>query len=164
MKKIMQKNMRLYHFSILLMAVMFSAISCNEKADDAKYNMLKEELKQSYDLSLDKTIKQVVFIGDEGCPNCVTSFSNYVLNNIDKYKDSTLILINSKGRNVDLDRFQALGMKNIIILRKAPDEKKFSPNLGVVYMENKQKTVDTAIYIDAKEIIEQINYIDSKNR
>lgn len=154
--------MKLYLCNILFIASVLLCSACSDKSKDARYNVLNSELKESHQLTVDKTIKQVLFMNDVGCPNCVTSFSNYVLNNIDKYKDSTLIIINSKGLNVDLNRFTSLGMKNVVISNETYDQKTVIPSLGVVYLSKDDNRVDTIISVDAASFADKLNYIDSR--
>lgn len=144
---------------LLLVFVLF--VGCSAKSQDEKLNVISKELKNVYNVDIKDDVKQVIFINDNTCPNCVESFSNFILNDIDKYKDSSLIIINSLGQNVDLDRFNRMGLKNIVISQKSIEQNGYIPDLGVVYI-NKNK-VDTIISVEAEGFIDQLKYIDKRN-
>lgn len=151
------KFFNLLCFSILLF------IQCNEKVQNDIYQQINSEINEFYQVDLDDSnAKELVFINDNGCPNCIVSFSGFVLNNMDKFKDSSLIFINSKGFNVDLDRFIGLNAKNIVISRNIREQSRMLPNLGIIYFKEHTNKVDTIISIDALTITQQLHYI--KNR
>ena len=81
---------------------------------------------------------------------------------MDKFKDSSLIFINSKGFNVDLDRFIGLNAKNIVISRYIREQSKMLPDLGIIYFKEHTNKVDTIISIDALTITQQLHYIKNK--
>lgn len=121
---------------------------------------MRKEVKLFYETDLnDKEVKQFIFINDIGCPNCILSFSNYVLNNFENYRNNSMIFINSTGKNVDIDKFLQLKSKNVIISRKIRDKAKIIPNLGIIYIKENTKSIDTIISIEPNIIIEQLNYM-----
>lgn len=70
-----------------------------------------------------------------------------------------MIFINSTGKNVDIDKFLQLKSKNVIISRKIRDKAKIIPNLGIIYIKENTKSIDTIISIEPNIIIEQLNYM-----
>lgn len=152
--------MRLLNCSLLLgMLVLFTG--CSAKHKDEKLNVIDQQLKEIYKVDLKDDVKQVVFINDNTCPNCVESFSNFILNNIDKYKDNSLIVINSSGRNVDLDRFNSLELKNIIYSNQVKSFNELIPNLGIAYI--KDSRLDTIVALNAETFADQLEYIVDHN-
>lgn len=150
--------MKLLKYSVLIF--IFFCLCCSEKAVDGKYIQMRKEVKLFYETDLnDKEVKQFIFINDIGCPNCILSFSNYVLNNFENYRNNSMIFINSTGKNVDIDKFLQLKSKNVIISRKIRDKAKIIPNLGIIYIKENTKSIDTIISIEPNIIIEQLNYM-----
>ncbi|MPM37494.1 hypothetical protein SDC9_84111 [bioreactor metagenome] len=138
-------------------------IEGNEKAQDKHYQLINKEVNELFQVNLsDDTPKKLIFINDNGCPNCIISFSGYVLNHIDRFKDNSLILINSKGINVDIDKFLDLNAKNIFVSRNIRKQSKILPDLGIIYLKENSNEVDTIISINASTIREQLNYIENK--
>jgi len=141
----------------------FLVSSCNTSSSDDNYLLLQKELKENYHISIPKNATRLVFITDEGCPNCVISFSQLILQNIDKYKDAGLVFIHSTGKNVDIDSYSSMKNRNIIISSDYPDKSEIIPSLGIVYLKPLKQEIDTIIHIDASIIKEQFQYILQKN-
>ena len=155
--------MKTLKFFNLLCFSMLLFIQCNEKVQNEIYQQINSEIKEFYQVDLSKRkANKLIFINDNGCPNCIVSFSGFVLNNMDKFKDSSLIFINSKGFNVDLDRFIGLNAKNIVISRYIREQSKMLPDLGIIYFKEHTNKVDTIISIDALTITQQLHYIKNK--
>lgn len=147
----------------LVIAVFFLSTGCFERPTDEKYIKMSEDIYRFYGVKTDKTEECLIFINDRGCPNCITSFSNYVLNNMDKYKDNSFIFINSTGRNVNIERFASMNLKNIIISRNVREQGEIIPDLGFVYMTENMNEIDTVISMTAEKFLEQIDYIEKRN-
>ena len=73
---------------LLLLSITVSIIGCKSQTADDEYLKLEKELKTNYHKSIPDNATSLVFISDEGCANCVMSFSQLLLQNIDKYKDA----------------------------------------------------------------------------
>lgn len=154
--------MKLLNCKIALLAFLLFT-NCSEKIKDEKYRMVSKEVHTIYRTKIKKNTKHLIIINDYGCSNCVKSFANYVLHNMDKYKDNSLILISSKGHNVDIDSFAAMHLNNVIIIRKSREPGKTIPYLGIIYLKENLNEVDTILSIDATSIIEQMNYMKMRN-
>lgn len=141
----------------------FLVASCTTSSTDANYLFVQKELKENYQQTIPKNTTHLIFITDKGCPNCIISFSQLILQNIDKYKDSGLVFINSSGKNVDIDSYASMKDKNIIITSDYPDKSTVIPSLGIVYLKPQKQEVDTIIHIDASIIKEQFEYILQRN-
>jgi len=155
-----KKNITCLVFLLLISLLM---IGCNSQVTNEEYLKLEKELKVNYHKSIPKNATRLVFITDEGCPNCIISFSQLILQNIDKYKDSGLIFIHSSGRNVDIDSYSSMKNRNIILSSDYPDKSEIIPSLGIVYLKPLKQEIDTIIHIDASIIKEQFQYILQKN-
>lgn len=149
----------------LLGCIIMFMMQCNSKAGDAHYQLISGEIKKHYKINTGKNdAENLIFINDKGCPNCIRSFSDYILNNVDRFEDNSLIFINSKGFNVDLERFAKHNSKNIIISHTIREHGNVLPDLGIIYLKkDKNKTeVDTIILIDPLTIKDQLNYIENR--
>lgn len=147
-----------------LFGILFLLLSgCSSEMSDERYRSISREVKEVYRVNInDKNVKQLIFINDLGCSGCVLSFSGYILNNIDRFNDNSLIFISSKGRNVDVDKFVKSKTKNIIISRNIRKQSEIIPNLGVVYLRENGNEVDTIVSIDASTLSEQLAYIEDR--
>lgn len=141
----------------------FLVSSCNTSSSDDNYLLLQKDLKENYHINIPKNATCLIFISDEGCPNCVISFSQLILQNIDNYKNTGLVIIHSAGKNVDIDSYSSIKNKNIKIYSDYPDKSEIIPSLGIVYLKPQKQEVDTIIYIDAFIIKEQFQYILQRN-
>lgn len=137
-------------------------LSCRITPDNKESSVLQSELNHSYKHKISQNISRLIFITDEGCPNCVISFSQFILNNVENYKQNSLVFINSSGTNVDIDTFKALKNKNIIISEDYPMESKLLPRLGIVYLKKGTQEIDTIISIEASQIKKQFKFILQK--
>lgn len=72
------------------------------------------------------------------------------------------IFINSKGWNVDIDRFESLELKKIVISRDARNQGTLIPDLGIIYMKETKTEIDTIISISLERIKEQIDYMEKR--
>ena len=147
-------------FSIILFS--FCASGCHSKKKNNEDSILQKELSKVYDYKIPEDVSRLIFITDEGCPNCVLSFSQLILNNITDYEKNSLIFINSSGRNVDIDMFTSLHSPNIIISNGYPVSSTVLPRLGIVYLKPETQDADTTIAIDASRIEEQFKFILEK--
>lgn len=139
-------------------------IQCNKKEQNEKYQLIVNEIKENYQIDIrDNNVQNLIFINDQGCPNCIASFSGYILNNIDKFKENSMIFINSKGINIDLDKFINLKAKNILISRNIREQSEILPDLGIIYLKKSTKEVDSVISLDTSNIVEQLKYISARN-
>lgn len=147
-------------YSFLLFCL-FLFLNCSH-SNDERFNMLKKEFKETYHKHIPNDVKTIYIINDNYCPNCVYYFSQFVLDNLKENKQ-ILYFINSKGINVDLQRFIAHGYENVHISKQILNaNNELIPNaLGVIYIKNMQ--IDTIIHIDSNSIFDQIAYIKSKN-
>lgn len=157
-----QKYMNVLKYNLIIV-LFFLFIGCSERPTDEKYLKMSEDINRFYGIKMDKTAECLIFINDRGCPNCITSFSNYVLNNIDKYRDNSFIFINSTGWNVDIERFASMNLKNIIISRNVREQGEIIPDLGFVYMTETRNKIDTVISMTTEKFLEQIDYIEKRN-
>lgn len=146
----------------LLLLISLLTIGCKDQVANEEYLNLEEELKANYRKSIPENVNYLIFITDKGCPNCIISFSQLILQSIDKYKGLSLVFINSSGRNVDIDSYSSINDKNIIISSDYPDNLKLIPSLGIVYLNPQKQKIDTIIHIDAFKINEQFQYIIQK--
>jgi len=157
------KNKNTTCLVLLLLLISLLIIGCKSRVTDEEYLKLEKELKVNYHKSIPKNATRLVFITDEGCPNCVISFSQFILQNIDTYKDSGLIFIHSYGKNVDIDSYSSMKNRNIILSSDYPKKTEIIPSLGIVYLKPLKQEIDTIIHIDASIIKEQFQYILQKN-
>ena len=148
---------------LLLLSITVSIIGCKSQTTDDEYLKLEKELKTNYHKNIPDNATSLVFISDEGCANCVMSFSQLILQNIDKYKDAGLVFIHSTGRNVDIDSYSSVNSSNIILSSDYPHKSDIIPSLGIVYLKPQKQEIDTIIYIDSYKINEQFRYILQKN-
>ena len=149
--------------TICLLLISLLIIGCKSQNADEDYFKFEKELKVNYHKSIPKNATCLIFISDEGCPNCVISFSQLILQNIDNYKNTGLVIIHSAGKNVDIDSYSSIKNKNIKIYSDYPDKSEIIPSLGIVYLKPQKQEVDTIIYIDAFTIKEQFQYILQRN-
>lgn len=148
---------------LFLFTITVSIIGCKSQTTDDEYLKLEKELKTNYHKNIPDNATSLVFISDEGCANCVMSFSQLILQNIDKYKDVGLVFIHSTGKNVDIDSYSSMKSKNIIISSDYPDKSEIIPSLGIVYLKPQKQEIDTIIHIDAYTIKEQFQYMHERN-
>ena len=149
--------------TICLLLISLLIIGCKSQNADEDYFKFEKELKVNYHKSIPKNATCLIFISDVGCPNCVISFSQLILQNIDKYKDVGLVFIHSTGKNVDIDSYSSMKSKNIIISSDYPDKSEIIPSLGIVYLKPQKQEIDTIIHIDAYTIKEQFQYMHERN-
>lgn len=152
----------IYRFGLSI-ALLLLFCSCSRKYDE-RYQQLRKEFKEMYDVRLPKKVKRIYIINDNYCPVCVTHFSEYVLTKINEGDKDILCFVNSEGVHVDLARFRSIGEKNIYLNNRAKpyrDEGLIPQGLGVIFLhENK---IDTIVSIDSEIIVSQLEYIDSKS-
>lgn len=153
--------MKLLKYRFTLLIFLFY-LSCVEKPADEKYVQLNRDLRDFYSINTGSKTKQFIFINDKGCPTCIVSFSGFILQNMEKYNENSMVFINSRGQNVDLDKFSALNLKNVHISRNIREKGNIIPDLGIVYLKENKQEIDTIISISPEKFIEQINYIKER--
>lgn len=133
---------------------------CSNRQRDKEYGEIKKHIEDTYNIKTDKGIERIVFINDNGCSNCTQSFSNYVLDNMNDEK--TLVIVNSRGSNVDLDKFieKRSENKHIILSLNPRESDSKIPDLGVVYVNNEK--IDTILTLIPEKLREQMEYIDKR--
>ncbi len=152
----------MYRFGLLITLILFFS-SCSREYDK-RYQQLRKEFKEIYDVRLPKKVKRIYIINDNYCPVCVTHFSEYVLTKINEDDKNILCFVNSEGLHVDIARFREIGGKNVYLNNRIipyDDEGLIPPALGVIFLhENK---IDTIVSVDSQTILTQLEYIDSKS-
>ncbi|MDO5664531.1 MAG: hypothetical protein Q4G63_04630 [Bacteroidia bacterium] len=149
--------------TLYVASIIFIFVTCSSNTANKPSKLMLKDVKRIYQVNVDKNKKQLIFINDVGCPNCIITFSNYILNNINRYNNNSIIFINSKGQNVDIDRFIALNTKDVVISKEPREGVGIIPNLGIIYLKENISEIDTIISIDASIITEQLKYIDERN-
>ncbi|MCC8188151.1 MAG: hypothetical protein LIP08_11785 [Bacteroides sp.] len=103
-------------------------------------------------------IKRIFVINDVGCGNCTLLFSGYIKEYVKD--EGSLILVHSRGYNVDLEAFQCKAKEKpevFISYQTISDpENRFYPS-GVYYLNGEQ--LDTVIYIKPELLKEQLSYM-----
>lgn len=126
--------------------------------EDVQITKLKQDLKKQYGIKLDKEINRIYILNDMGCGTCISSLSRFVKDYVND--DKAMVLINSRGINVDLDAFEMKKQANpnIIINHTVINEpdNRFACS-GAIYI--KQEKIDTIIKIEGENIVQQLQYI-----
>lgn len=145
-----------------LAAIMLSCWQCKPESD-SRTRELKKYLKDRYDVKLDKKTERIYAINDKGCGNCILSLSEFVKQNVNDAQ--ALIIIHSRGTNVDLSAFEDKTKRNpniIINHQIINDENDLFYRSSVVYL--KDEKVDTIVNIGNGEIYSQLEYIFEREK
>lgn len=145
-----------------LAAIMLSCWQCKPESD-SRTREVKKYLEDRYGVKLDKKTERIYVINDKGCGNCILSLSEFVKQNVNDAQ--ALIIIHSRGTNVDLSAFEekAKWNPNIIINHQIiNDENDPFCRSSVVYL--KDEKVDTIINIGDGDIYNQLEYIFKKKQ
>lgn len=134
---------------------------CSCGSNDKEYVQLKKELKKQYGVSLGTNIKRIFVINDVGCGNCTLLFSGYIKDYVQD--EASLILVHSRGYNVDLEAFQAKAKEKpeVFISYQTLSDPENRFYLSSVYYLNGEQ-LDTVIYIKPELLKEQLFYISER--
>jgi len=94
---------------ISLFAVLFTAC----QAQDTTYNKLKDYLHTISDTLDIEKYETIFYVSENGCSTCVKSFSNAVQTYVFD-KENALIIVNAKGRVVDINPYRTQGVSNVV--------------------------------------------------
>lgn len=153
----MEKGHLTFWIYSCFLVVTLSCLQCTHK-EDARTTEVKNYLNKQYNIKLDQSINKIYVVNDIGCGNCILSFSESIKNHVNDNR--ALIIINSRGINVDLDAFENKKSINPNVIIKHSiinDPKDLFYNSSVVYIE--QEKVDTIININGEDIVNQLQYI-----
>lgn len=133
-----------------LAAIMLSCWQCKPEGD-SRTKEVKKYLKARYDVELDKKTERIYVINDRGCGNCILSLSEFVKQNVNDAQ--ALIIIHSRGTNVDLSTFEEKKRKNPFIVidhQVINDENDLFYHSGAIYL--KEGKVDTIIDLSGEDL------------
>jgi hypothetical protein len=136
----------------LLMSIF---ISC--QSQDTIYNKLKNYLYTISDtLDIDK-YESIFYVSEVGCPTCAKSFSNTIQTYVFD-KTNALIILNAKGRVVDITPYREGGHSNVVF--------DYTSNFFRLHLAStsciitfKDHSVDTIIELNASQLGSQLNLI-----
>lgn len=143
-----------------LAAVMLLCCQCKQEVD-ARTKEIRKYLKTKYDTEPGKETDRIYIINDMGCGNCILSLSEFVKQHVNDHQ--AMIIIHSRGTNVDLNAFEGKKKNNshIFINHQAiTDENDPFYHSGVVYLT--EGKVDTVVNIANDRMVEQLEYIFSR--
>lgn len=152
-----KKFLKLSGYSLgLAMIVLFSqCVDSKPKSD------LLKQIENHHQIEIEKDINRIFFINDIGCGYCIHVFSEYAKKQLED--NQTLVIINSRGNNVDLESFKEAekGSSQVVISHKViTDNNNPLYKSGVIYLD--KAVQDTVINISASELAEQIAYFELK--
>ncbi len=155
-------SLNFWIYSYILIAV-FLFVQCanNNIEKDEKTKKVADYLKKKYEVNLQENIQRIFIVNDMGCGNCILSFSEFIKSHC--FDDSILVILNSRGTNVDLNAFEMIKRKNpnIVINHNIITE----PNdlfyhSGVVYLDKGK--VDTIIHLQGEDLLKPLQYVFSR--
>lgn len=144
-------------FCFLWMILWCSVEGCSSK-ENARLASLKEALKEQYGVKLDKGITRIYVLNDLGCGSCVSSLANYVASYVDG--EHSLVIINSRGINIDLEAFEQKKKTNpniVISHTVLNDESNPFAFAGAIFL--KEEKVDTIVNIQEGDVMQSLQYI-----
>lgn len=142
----------------LLWMMLWKGVEGCSSAEDARLASLKEALKEQYGVKLDKEITRIYVLNDLGCGSCVSSLAKYVADYVDG--GHSLVIVNSRGINVDLDAFerQKKTNPNIVISHTVlNDENNPFAFAGAIFL--KEEKIDTIVNIQEGDVVQSLQYI-----
>lgn len=157
---VFERKILLKSFFAAIFCLCFFISSC-QKSNDSEYKRMQQYLKSEYNYNVDGNIERVFYVNDIGCSSCVRTFSDFILYNV--ADENSLIIINSKGINVNLEEFRKKQeeMPRNVILSYNPNVKDgYFPNLSVLHINNLK--VDTIIEVSAQNLQNLLRYIQQK--
>ena len=144
-------------FCLLWVMLGSSMTSCSSEGD-VRLVSLKESLKKQYGVTLDKEITRIYVLNDLGCGSCVSSLANYVFGYVDD--DHSLVIINSRGININLDAFEMKKKTNpniVISHTVLNDKSNLFAFVGAIFL--KEERVDTIVNVLEGDVIQSLQYI-----
>ncbi len=112
---------------------------------------VKGYISSNYEVELGDSIRRIFVLNDMDCPTCVRSLADFAKEQIDN--PGSMILINSRGSNIDLESFEELRKinPNILIRHKVENEDSIFSKMGVIYLNNAE--VDSIVKVDISNLV-----------
>lgn len=142
----------------LLWTMFGSSMAGCSSEEDARLALLKESLKEQYGVTLNEEITRIYVLNDLGCGSCVSSLAKYVANYVDG--EHSLVVINSRGINIDLETFERKKKTNpniIISHTVLNDESNPFAFAGAIFLKGEK--VDTIVNVLEGDVIQNLQYI-----
>ncbi len=139
-----------------ILIVILGCLGCGgDKTKTTDYKIVKKYFWERHNLRLNKDIKQVVVLSENGCVPCNTRFAEFILYGIKK--SSSIILVTASGARIDLSKLDEEN-KNILYDQNITDTPYTLFNESkIIFINN--NSIDTIITIDARQIEKQFELI-----
>ena len=159
----MRKNIsKLFLYSLLCCGLSVVPTGCdNHMKGNRNDDTLIKHIEDSYGKKVKNETERIFYINDQGCGRCVNSYSDFVLNYVDDAK--SMVIINSKGLNVDMDKFREkafLYPDHILLAYDPKKTNKHLPDLCIIYITKRR--VDSIFEVNSGNIHSLLQYAKSK--
>lgn len=106
--------------------------------------------------SLKNKFHSIIVLTEEGCPNCNSNLADVIAHS--KF-DSTLLVVNALGTVIDLTELRQNEMSNTIVYDYQENYKEFGLKGSGVILLNENLEVDSVIKIDARDLVQQLEFV-----
>ncbi len=140
---------------LIISILLLSSTSCHSQAN--QYQQLKDYLHTISDTLNINKYKSIFYVSENGCPTCVKSFSQVVQQYVFE-ADSALIIVNAKGRVVNVENYRNNNVSNVIYDYTSNFYRlRIASTSCVITLKN--NAIDTVIAMDVYKLKEQLDAI-----
>lgn len=110
------------------------------------------------DRDLGTAYHSIIILTEKGCPSCNSNLAN-TISSFDF--DSTLIIVNALGTIIDLTYINQNKLKNPIVFDFQEEYERLGLKGSGVILLNENLEVDSVFKIDARELVQQLEFVKS---